>query len=212
MGSTQWKRASLRPVCLYTQAPSLQAAGSNNPTESGELSDVRSRSCRSTIVLLLSSYWLTVSPGLRLNFSLKQGSGIPKPGHSRAAGERSLRCAAGTSCNLLVRTGEPHGQLLGRPRNLYDETGILLRITTFDRRLWYNPDAAGNDLTSWDAATVYLGPGSNTGSSPREPIASMPSSCGGKGATRRFKPRIGKWRHLGAGGHRLQDCVQLARG
>jgi len=51
-------------------------------------------------------------------------------------------------------------------RVIYDETGILLRITTFDRRLWYNPDAAGNDLTSWDAATVYLGPGSNTGEQP----------------------------------------------
>ena len=44
----------------------------------------------------------------------------------------------------------------------YDEAGLFLRITTFDRRLWYDQDAAGDDLTNWDAVTVYLDRGSKT--------------------------------------------------
>jgi len=48
----------------------------------------------------------------------------------------------------------------------YDETHIFLHIATFDRRLWYDGSPSANDLTNWDAMTVYLNKADNASNGP----------------------------------------------
>ncbi len=46
------------------------------------------------------------------------------------------------------------------------EEGLLLTLATTDRRLWYNPKPSPDDLTSWDAVSIYLHPGGPEGEAP----------------------------------------------
>jgi len=38
----------------------------------------------------------------------------------------------------------------------YNDDHLYLHLAAFDRRLWYDPHPSADDLTAWDAATIYL--------------------------------------------------------
>lgn len=48
----------------------------------------------------------------------------------------------------------------------YDQTGLFVHVAIFDRRLWYDKDPSPDDLTNWDAVTLYLSRDGNTGNRP----------------------------------------------
>lgn len=48
----------------------------------------------------------------------------------------------------------------------YNDDKLVLQLTTFDRRLWYDADPPIEDLTAWDAATLYLNLAGNSGEVP----------------------------------------------
>jgi hypothetical protein len=48
----------------------------------------------------------------------------------------------------------------------YNDEFLFVHITTFDRRLWYEPYPSASDLTAWDAVTLYLERNGNTGKFP----------------------------------------------
>ena len=48
----------------------------------------------------------------------------------------------------------------------YDDTRLILHVAAIDRRLWYDQTPSPNDLTDWDAVTLYLDRAGNTGSAP----------------------------------------------
>jgi hypothetical protein len=48
----------------------------------------------------------------------------------------------------------------------YDDSHLLLHIAVIDRRLWYDTSPSPDDLTNWDAVTIYLNQAGNTGTVP----------------------------------------------
>lgn len=48
----------------------------------------------------------------------------------------------------------------------YNDEGLYLHLAAFDRRLWYDTTPSPDDLTAWDAATLYLGLDGNVSSVP----------------------------------------------
>ncbi|MEE9618403.1 MAG: hypothetical protein V3T90_15560, partial [Anaerolineae bacterium] len=52
----------------------------------------------------------------------------------------------------------------GRVR--YNDDHLYLRVAAFDRRLWYDASPSPNDLTAWDAVTLYLDTDGNVGNVP----------------------------------------------
>ncbi|MCD4737800.1 MAG: PQQ-binding-like beta-propeller repeat protein [Anaerolineae bacterium] len=44
----------------------------------------------------------------------------------------------------------------------YRDQHLYLRIAVFDRRLWYKSNPSADDLTNWDAVTLYLSQNGNT--------------------------------------------------
>ena len=48
----------------------------------------------------------------------------------------------------------------------YNNTTLYIYVAAFDRRLWYDTTPSANDLTNWDAMTVYFDKNGNLGSVP----------------------------------------------
>lgn len=48
----------------------------------------------------------------------------------------------------------------------YSDDHLFVRLGAFDRRLWYDKSPSPIDLTDWDAASLYLDLGGNTGDAP----------------------------------------------
>jgi hypothetical protein len=48
----------------------------------------------------------------------------------------------------------------------YNASELFVRLTIFDRRLWYDPNPTVDELTSWDAATLYLDQSANGSAAP----------------------------------------------
>ncbi len=48
----------------------------------------------------------------------------------------------------------------------YNDDHLYVRVGVFDRRLWYDTSPSPDDLTAWDAATLYLDLDGNVGSAP----------------------------------------------
>jgi len=48
----------------------------------------------------------------------------------------------------------------------YNDNHLYLRLAAFDRRLWYDRSPSPDDLTAWDAATLYLNLDGNVGDAP----------------------------------------------
>jgi len=48
----------------------------------------------------------------------------------------------------------------------YNENHLYLRLAAFDKRLWYDRSPSPEDLTAWDAATLYLNLDGNVGDAP----------------------------------------------
>jgi len=48
----------------------------------------------------------------------------------------------------------------------YNEEEILVNVAVFDRRLWYDTSPSLDDLTAWDAVTLYLDLNGNAGNTP----------------------------------------------
>lgn len=48
----------------------------------------------------------------------------------------------------------------------YTNSELYVNVTAFDKRLWYDTTPSVNDLTNWDAVTLYLNTAGNTGSTP----------------------------------------------
>lgn len=48
----------------------------------------------------------------------------------------------------------------------YNNDELYLRLAAFDRRLWYDTTPSPDDLTAWDAATLYLNLDGNAGNAP----------------------------------------------
>jgi len=48
----------------------------------------------------------------------------------------------------------------------YNGDHLYLRVAAFDRRLWYDTSPSPDDLTAWDAVTLYLDTGGNAGNVP----------------------------------------------
>ncbi len=48
----------------------------------------------------------------------------------------------------------------------YNGDHLYLRLAAFDRRLWYDPSPSPDDLTDWDAVTLYLNVGGSAGDAP----------------------------------------------
>jgi len=48
----------------------------------------------------------------------------------------------------------------------YNDDHLYLRVAVFDRRLWYDKTPSPDDLTAWDAVTLYLDADGNAGSAP----------------------------------------------
>ncbi|MGQ0600813.1 MAG: DNRLRE domain-containing protein, partial [Anaerolineales bacterium] len=51
-------------------------------------------------------------------------------------------------------------------RVAYNNTELYVQATTFDRLLWYDETPAVNELTQWDAVTLYLNTTGNSGGAP----------------------------------------------
>ena len=97
---------------------------------------------------------------------------VPTPGPSPAAGSRVASAPyfqgdipfAETSIFWFgkVSTDTNYTDV----RVAYNDDHLFVYITVFDRRLWYDPEPTSNDLSSWDAATLYLDSSTGTGISP----------------------------------------------
>lgn len=61
-----------------------------------------------------------------------------------------------------VTPTENHGDV----RVGYNDNHLYLRLAAFDRRLWYDKSPSPEDLTAWDAATLYLNLDGNAGNVP----------------------------------------------
>jgi hypothetical protein len=48
----------------------------------------------------------------------------------------------------------------------YTDKGVLVNLGIIDRQLWYHPNPAPSEITSWDAVSLYLRPGGATGAAP----------------------------------------------
>lgn len=48
----------------------------------------------------------------------------------------------------------------------YNQSELYIHIAVFDRHLWYDPSASKDKMTAYDAVTIYLNSGGNTGGSP----------------------------------------------
>jgi len=48
----------------------------------------------------------------------------------------------------------------------YNDDHLYLRVAAFDRRLWYDTSPSPDDLTAWDAVTLYLDMNGNVGNAP----------------------------------------------
>jgi hypothetical protein len=48
----------------------------------------------------------------------------------------------------------------------YREDHLIVRVAAMDRRLWFDRSPSPDDLTAWDAATLYLDTAGNTGLAP----------------------------------------------
>jgi hypothetical protein len=48
----------------------------------------------------------------------------------------------------------------------YNSEHLLVRVAAFDRRLWYDPSHSPEDLTAWDAVTLYLDTYGTVGEAP----------------------------------------------
>jgi hypothetical protein len=48
----------------------------------------------------------------------------------------------------------------------YNDDQLHIRVSAFDRRLWYDTSPSPGDLTNWDSATLYLDLDGNTGTIP----------------------------------------------
>jgi hypothetical protein len=48
----------------------------------------------------------------------------------------------------------------------YTDDELIVFVHVFDRRIWYNPSPTAEDITRWDAASLYLKLGSNEGETP----------------------------------------------
>jgi hypothetical protein len=48
----------------------------------------------------------------------------------------------------------------------YRDTDFFVHVAAFDRRLWYDTSPSADDLTAWDAVTLYLDTDGNIGSVP----------------------------------------------
>lgn len=48
----------------------------------------------------------------------------------------------------------------------YNDQELFVHLTIFDRQLWYDPSPASENLTGWDAVTLYLNLENNPGNAP----------------------------------------------
>jgi hypothetical protein len=61
-----------------------------------------------------------------------------------------------------VMNGENYADV----RIAYTSQGLTLRISAFDRQVWYDEHPSPGDFSAWDAASLYLNLDGNTGSAP----------------------------------------------
>ena len=51
-------------------------------------------------------------------------------------------------------------------RVAYTQTEVVIKLATFDKRLWYNPNPTPQDMPNWDSASLYLNLKGNLGNQP----------------------------------------------
>lgn len=51
-------------------------------------------------------------------------------------------------------------------RVAYSDYELVVHVSIFDRRVWYNTDPSSDSLTNWDAVTLYLDKDGNIGTAP----------------------------------------------